>query len=248
MATIDHCLFCFETLDAELSSRTPLSLAAIQTSYAEYKGSPSETDTGTKTKTDTDTETETETATDAKQLGPSPLFVTWNTDEDGDEPGEYNLRGCIGTFEAQPLERGLSTYALTAALDDTRFRPIAKRELPRLQVAVTLLTDFEPARDALDWELGKHGLRISFGSGSGRQQYGATYLPDVAPEQGWTKEETVDSLMRKAGWQNPAGRSRGAASQPWTQVASFKTVRYQGAKTSLPYAEYKAWRDWADKK
>ena len=235
MATIDHCLFCFETLDAELNSRTPLSLAAIQTSYAEYTSS-----------------SPTKTKTDATQPGPSPLFVTWNTDADADEPGEYNLRGCIGTFEAQPLERGLATYALTAALDDTRFRPIAKRELPSLQVAVTLLTDFEPARDALDWDLGKHGLRISFASAAGRQQYGATYLPDVAPEQGWTKEETVDSLMRKAGWQNPAGRSRGAASAaqppPWTQVASFKTVRYQGAKKSLPYAEYKAWRDWADQK
>lgn len=28
----------------------------------------------------------------------------------------------------------------------------------------------------------------------------ATYLPDVAPAQGWTKTETLDSAMRKAGY------------------------------------------------
>lgn len=29
----------------------------------------------------------------------------------------------------------------------------------------------------------------------------ATYLPDVAPAQGWTKTETLDSAMRKAGYE-----------------------------------------------
>lgn len=223
MATIEHCLFCFETLDAELSQRPALSLAQVQSSYAAYAPDKASTSTA----------------------GPSPLFVTWNTDDSSDssDADEYILRGCIGTFEAQPLERGIATYALTAALEDTRFRPIAKRELPSLQVAVTLLTDFEPARDAMDWELGKHGLRISFASASGSGHYGATYLPDVAPEQGWTKAETVASLMRKAGWSRSS-----SSSEPWTQVSSFKTVRYQGAKKSVTYADYKAWRDWADKK
>lgn len=172
----------------------------------------------------------------------SPLFVTWNVIDDEDDDGDdddqgVSLRGCIGTFEAQPLSSGLPSYALTSALQDTRFHPIRRDELPSLQVAVTLLTDFEPANDAMDWELGKHGLRISFVY-RGRR-YGATYLPDVAPEQGWTKEETVVSLMRKAGWEGNKAR--------WREV-ELRVVRYQGKKEKLGYAEYKAWRDWVDGK
>jgi hypothetical protein len=40
-----------------------------------------------------------------------PLFVTWNTIS---SRGHQSLRGCIGTFDAQPLQAGLKSYALTA--------------------------------------------------------------------------------------------------------------------------------------
>lgn len=40
-----------------------------------------------------------------------PLFVTWNTVS---RSGNKNLRGCIGTFEAQELSDGLRSYALTS--------------------------------------------------------------------------------------------------------------------------------------
>jgi hypothetical protein len=43
--------------------------------------------------------------------GDSPLFVTWNTNT---KSGEKRLRGCIGTFEAQELDKGLKSYALTS--------------------------------------------------------------------------------------------------------------------------------------
>ncbi len=163
-----------------------------------------------------------------------PLFVTWNTAED-EPPGEHVLRGCIGTFDPLPLAEGLATYALTAALHDTRFAPVARRELPFLAVAVTLLTDFEPVDAWDDWTLGRHGLRITFRVGGRR--YGATYLPDVAPEQGWSKEQTVVSLMRKAGWTGRRDR--------WRDVP-LTVVRYQGAKKSLAWPAYDTWRQWVD--
>ena len=105
----------------------------------------------------------------------------------------------------------------------------------------------------MDWILGTHGLRISF-IHRGRR-YGATYLPDVAVEQGWTKEETVASLMRKAGWDGGAGSVarrllRGTGSggigtaKPWDQVSEFRAVRYQGLKASASYAEWQEWRNW----
>ncbi|KAK8217920.1 ammecr1 family protein [Phyllosticta capitalensis] len=159
-----------------------------------------------------------------------PLFVTWNTVSRG---GNKSLRGCIGTFEEQELAVGLRSYALTSAFDDSRFPPITLRELPTLSCAVTLLTNFQPAASPMAWELGRHGLRISF-SYHGRR-YGATYLPDVAREQGWTKEETVVSLMRKAGW---SGRR-----DEWTKV-QLNVVTYEGSKSSLAWDEWKEWRDW----
>ncbi|KKY22355.1 putative ammecr1 family protein [Diplodia seriata] len=163
-----------------------------------------------------------------------PLFVTWNTLS---RSGSKNLRGCIGTFEAQELSDGLRSYALTSAFEDTRFNQIASRELPSLECGVTLLTNFQPAADAMAWELGKHGLRISF-TYHGRR-YGSTYLPDVAKEQGWTKEETIVSLMRKAGW---SGRR-----DDWRKV-DLNVITYEGSKATLAYAEWKEWRDWVEQR
>lgn len=88
----------------------------------------------------------------------------------------------------------------------------------------------------MDWDLGIHGIKISF-THQGKR-YGATYLPDVAVEQGWTKEQTIVSLMRKAGW---VGRSA-----DWNKVSDLRVTRYTGAKANIRYAEWKQWRDWVE--
>ena len=109
------------------------------------------------------------------------------------------------------------------------------KELPTLEVSVTLLTDFESAANPFDWDIGKHGIRISFTNH--RRRLGATYLPDVPREQGWDKEETLVSLMRKAGWN---GRQ-----QDWKKVMDLDVVRYQGKKVSLDYNTWKKWKNWS---
>jgi len=299
MASVEHCLFCFETLVAELDSRTPMSLDEVISSWAEYpkgleedgddddgnddeqdEASPNETSskrprldptlqhladaragsTSTSTSSSTST-THTPSSAEASSavttpassttsfvpigmgrktsqrvgaINESPLFVTWS--KASATTGHYNLRGCIGTFEALPLAAGLAQYAVIAALHDTRFEGIARAELPRLQVGVTLLTDFEPCADPMDWTVGVHGLRASFYHH--HRRYGATYLPDVAVEQGWTKEECLVSLMKKAGW---SGRK-----DKWREAADLKVTRYQGKVESVDYDEYKRWRDWVD--
>lgn len=134
------------------------------------------------------------------------------------------------------LQSGIESYALISALQDTRFSPITIPELPSLEVSVTLLTDFEDADDQLDWDLGVHGLKIEFYVKNRR--YGACYLPDVPVEQGWTKEETIVSLMRKAGW---TGRR-----DKWREVTDFKGTRFQGKPESLRYDEYKKWKTWVE--
>ncbi|KAI9680851.1 MAG: hypothetical protein M1817_004291 [Caeruleum heppii] len=163
-----------------------------------------------------------------------PLFVTWNT---VGRRGSKSLRGCIGTFEAHELESGLRSYALTSAFDDSRFMPITSRELSSLEVGVTLLTDFETAPTPTSWDLGTHGLRISFAHHGKR--YGATYLPDVPVDQGWTREETLVSLMRKAGWNGKK--------DDWRKVGDLKVVRYQGKKETVSWQEWCEWRGWWEK-
>ncbi|RDL32587.1 AMMECR1-like protein [Venustampulla echinocandica] len=290
MATVEHCLYCFEVLGAALDKRTPMSLSQVQSSWAEYVKTLDEStptysldDTPPKDKeaeaaprnpavqrlADLDSRKssssgESGSSTPAtpgslslsrsspattpsstpsfapvhpkrnnrpSEIYESPLFVTWNTISSSSSH-HRSLRGCIGTFEALPLSTGLASYALTSALKDHRFNPITRSELPTLEVSVTLLTDFEDAKDAMDWELGTHGTRISF-TAKGRR-YGACYLPDVAVEQGWDKEETIVSLMRKAGW--------GGRRDKWREVEDLKVVRFRGAAESVRCEEYKAFK------
>jgi len=83
-----------------------------------------------------------------------------------------------------------------------------------------------------------HGIRISF-SWHGKR-YGSTYLPDVAKEQGWSKTETMVSLMRKAGW---SGRS-----SEWMEVKDLSVTRYQGLKAGARYEDWRDWRTWVDER
>ncbi|NXD68642.1 AMMR1 protein, partial [Eolophus roseicapillus] len=106
-----------------------------------------------------------------------PLFVTWKIGRD------KRLRGCIGTFSAMNLHSGLREYTLTSALKDSRFPPMTRDELPRLFCSVSLLTNFEDVCDYMDWEVGVHGIRIEFINEKGSKRT-ATYLPEVAKEQG----------------------------------------------------------------
>jgi AMME syndrome candidate gene 1 protein len=188
--------------------------------------------------------------------------VTWNTLSP--TTGHKSLRGCIGTFDAVPLPSGLQTYSLTSAFEDTRFSPIPHTLLPSLSCSLTLLANFETCATPLDWSVGIHGLRISFVHRGKR--YGATYLPDVAVEQGWTQEDTLESLMKKSGWDGGGSAVGGVArrflrggrerterldgssrpGRPWEEVSNFTTIRYTGLKASATYSEWREWRRWVE--
>ncbi|CAG8586025.1 1033_t:CDS:2, partial [Acaulospora colombiana] len=77
-------------------------------------------------------------------------------------------------------------------------------------------------------QVGVHGIWIEFVDDHNRRRT-ATYLPEVAEEQGWTKEEAIDSLLRKSGH---SGRI--------TDKIRNRIVltRYQSAKYSITYEEY----------
>ena len=71
---------------------------------------------------------------------------------------------------------------------DGRFHPIELREIPSLECKVSLLCRYEFADNYLDWEVGIHGLIIEFTDVSRTSvKRSATYLPDIARQEGWTK-------------------------------------------------------------
>ncbi|KAF8735662.1 hypothetical protein AX14_001717 [Amanita brunnescens Koide BX004] len=188
-----------------------------------------------------------------------PLFVTWTIRSS--RPGRApQLRGCIGTFEPLALREGIADYALVSAFRDSRFRKISKSELPHLECAISLLTDFEDAASYLDWTVGVHGIWLTFSHPSSlqsstassseapspfssspslprltsKQTFSATYLPDVMPEQGWDKLEAIDSAIRKAGWS-------GVITEDFRR--SIKLRRYQSRKSIVSWDEYVRWKD-----
>ena len=97
--------------------------------------------------------------------------------------------------------------------------------------SISLLTKFEECDDYLDWEVGKHGIYIHLTPpNGGHRTLTATYLPEVAREQGWTKEEAIDSAIHKAGWSGKVTEEI-----RW----GLRVRRYQSEKTSARYAEWK---------
>ncbi|XP_042212235.1 AMME syndrome candidate gene 1 protein homolog isoform X6 [Homarus americanus] len=159
---------------------------------------------------------------------PFPLFVTWKVGKD------KRLRGCMGTFSHINLHAGLREYAATSAFKDSRFQPIGRDELPRLGVSVSILRHFEEGRDYRDWDISVHGIRIEFLNERGAKRT-ATYLPEVAPEQGWDHEQTIDSLLRKGGYKGPVT----------SEVRrNIKLTRYQSEKKSVTFQDYMSyWRN-----
>ncbi|XP_058789705.1 nuclear protein AMMECR1 isoform X2 [Phymastichus coffea] len=152
----------------------------------------------------------------------NPLFVTWKIGKD------MRLRGCIGTFNPMHLHTGLREYATTSAFKDSRFNPITRDEFSRLHVSVSILRHFEDGINYLDWTIGLHGIRIEFHNEKGNRRT-ATYLPDVAAEQGWDHTETIDSLLHKGGY-------KGLITPDIRR--SIKLTRYQSEQVTVSYQDY----------
>ncbi|MGA8604274.1 MAG: TIGR00296 family protein [Thermoplasmata archaeon] len=119
------------------------------------------------------------------------------------------LRGCIGyPLPVLPLGTAIARAAVSAAVEDYRFRPIRAPELPRLTVEVSVLTVPVPLRFTTPEEairavvVGRDGLIVEGLGSSG------LLLPQVAPEQGWSSVELLEGTCEKAGlpahaWRDP---------------------------------------------
>ena len=81
----------------------------------------------------------------------------------------------------------MKEYVYLSAFRDRRFSPITADEVSDLRCSVSLLVDYEPGKNAYDWEVGTHGIIIEFQDRLlANSNYRATYLPSVASDQGWS--------------------------------------------------------------
>jgi len=105
------------------------------------------------------------------------------------------LRGCIGRFEPnQPLYEVIIDMAISASRYDNRFNPVTPQELPNIAIEISVLTPRKKVNSIDDVIVGKHGIYVSYDGRNG------TYLPQVATDMGWNKEEFVRSCcVEKAG-------------------------------------------------
>ena len=138
----------------------------------------------------------------AELLAPAGCFVSLH------ERSTHHLRGCVGRIDAgKPL---WETVFLTAGetLGDPRFarQPVTAEELDNLEIEISVLSPPREASGPLDFDLLADGIYLTIGNRAG------FFLPQVARETGWTKEQLLARLCsEKLGlhpevWQRPGAK------------------------------------------
>jgi len=111
------------------------------------------------------------------------------------------LRGCIGdVLPRQALFQSVIENAVNAAVRDPRFPPVVPSECNELTIEISALTVPRPVASPDEIRLGTDGIILTKGPRS------ALFLPQVAPEQGWNLQQTLEHLCLKAGMPRNAWR------------------------------------------
>ncbi len=121
------------------------------------------------------------------------------------------LRGCIGNIIGrQPLYLTVRDMAVESATGDPRFAPVRPDELKDINIEISVLSEPEPVTDVSNIEMGVHGVIVKRGYRSG------VFLPQVAVETGWGRDEFLSNLC-----ESKAGLPADAWKDKKTQVYSF---------------------------
>jgi len=99
------------------------------------------------------------------------------------------LRGCIGyIMPVEELYKAISKMAIESSTGDPRFPPVRPGEMDDIEIEISVLTVPERIKSVDEIELGKHGVIVKRGYHQG------VFLPQVATETGWSKEEFLSRL------------------------------------------------------
>jgi AmmeMemoRadiSam system protein A len=127
------------------------------------------------------------------------------------------LRGCVGQVTAKgPLAQAVMHMAVAAATQDPRFPSVSDEELQQLRIEISALTDMEPITvDRI--EVGRHGLLLRWRGRSG------LLLPGVAVDHGWSHNDLLSGLCRKAGvpdgsWLDSDAELLGFETESWEET------------------------------
>lgn len=106
-----------------------------------------------------------------------------------------NLRGCIGRFiTTEPLWQVVVQMAIASSTQDTRFTKVIADELEKIDIEISVLTPLKKINSIDEFIYGKQGIYMKKNNRTG------TFLPQVASETNWTKEEFLGHCARdKAG-------------------------------------------------
>jgi len=99
------------------------------------------------------------------------------------------LCGCIGNIiGTMPLWKTVRDMAIESATGDPRFSAVTEDELEQIDIEISILTNPKRIKNIDEFHLGKHGVMVkkSFNQG--------VFLPQVAKETGWSKEEFLSTL------------------------------------------------------
>lgn len=111
-----------------------------------------------------------------------------------------NLRGCIGRFEPNlPLYKVVQKMAVSASAFDPRFSKVTTDEIKKLDIEISVLTPMKKIKSTDEIVMGKHGIYIM------KNGRGGTFLPQVATETGWSKEEFLSHCAAQKAGLGPDG-------------------------------------------
>jgi len=115
------------------------------------------------------------------------------------------LRGCIGNMIGRgPLYQTVTDMAVEAATGDPRFPQVSSGEMDKIDIEISVLSPLKRVKSYEEVKIPGHGVLVRRGFSSG------VYLPQVATETGWNREEFLTSLCgHKAGlppdaWKDPS--------------------------------------------
>ncbi|MCY1151850.1 MAG: AmmeMemoRadiSam system protein A [Sphaerochaetaceae bacterium] len=104
------------------------------------------------------------------------------------------LRGCIGyIFPIKPLNQAIIDLSLEASYEDPRFQSVTKEEFSDINIEISVLTEPMLINNLNEFELYRDGIILSL------NYHKAVFLPQVAMETGWTKDQLLEALSQKAG-------------------------------------------------
>ena len=113
------------------------------------------------------------------------------------------LRGCIGNFEPVTLYKAIMKQVIESATCDPRFDPMTASEEPAVHIEISVMSPMKQVDSYKDIIVSMHGVYIR------KERNAATFLPQVAPEQGWDRDTMLEYLCQKAGLEPDAYKEKG---------------------------------------